>query len=95
MNGNEALERMCKFNCSATELGPCFRHCEEYEAIEKELKVNQILKNKIVDLESFETDMFIENTIKGLKDFYNREIIEERQLTQEEIQLIVDWIRSE
>lgn len=102
MNGIEALQRMCKFNCSAIEIGSCFRPCEEHQAIEKELSVLQILKEKKVDLDYLrETlDYLREMSIyeeEAYVDRYNHHLMfyPSRQLTLEEMTLIVEWLKPD
>lgn len=77
-----------------------------FNAIEKELKVLQILREKKVDLSlidnliykakeiwNFNLDLDLESAIKEITIKYN--VRNNIHLTEKEIQLIVEWLREE
>ena len=90
------FKKICK-NLNSYELTDEYKRGKKI--IERELKVNQILKEKKVDLGAIYYLMSIEPPIKNsILERYNQLIYlgkETRkvQLTEEEMQLIVDWLK--
>lgn len=111
MNGLEALEELKNAEFFVDDDSCCGCTCyyplqnEEYEEnfnlIENNLKVLQILKEKRVDLGAIYYLVFIEPPIKNsLLERYNQLVYlgketEKVQLTKEEMQLIVEWLKGE
>ena len=89
MNGLEALE-----NWYNTEQPKPVEYCFHYNIIKKELKVLNVLKEKKVDLCLIR--IFMDNPREDLLQDYNNmcEEMDNPKLTQEEMQLIVDWLKE-
>ena len=91
MNGIEALE-----NWYNTEHPKPVEYCFHYNIIKKELKILQILKEKRVDLRfiAYNKEYF---EIKELTLEYNSVLFgnTKLKLTEEEMALIVDWLKEE
>ena len=91
MGGLEALE-----NWYNTEKPKPIEYSHHYNIIKKELKVLQILKEKRVDLRfiAYNKEYF---EIKELTLEYNSVLFgnTKLKLTEEEMQLIVDWLKEE
>ncbi len=97
MNGLEALKEIKHISCNS--LSQLYGTIEdafetEFETIERELKVNQILKEKKVDLP------YIQYLIAIYKEVNSNFLIlynykEANKLTKEEATLIVDWLKGE
>lgn len=100
MNGLEALERLygvVKMSRGEQGLVEFMNPC--LEAIGKDLKVLQILKEKKVKLPKI-AEWLADNLLKDIKrttEFYNRYIVNGymEELTEEEMTLIVDWLKGE
>lgn len=107
MNGLEALDNMIEtFDCGGYQ--PATIGCKdgafkevfstELPIIERELKVNKILKEKKVKLSKI-AEWLADNLLKDIKgstEFYNRYIVNGymKELTLKEMTLIVEWIKG-
>lgn len=72
------LDRVCAF------------YNEHCEAVEKELKVLQILKKKKVNIDLL--NQFTVNDIEFIRDRYNEQCF--YNLTLEETKLIIEWLKE-
>ena len=101
MNGLEAVNKLKNesyCNCSLSDdnkyfcMGGLLKDSDELKAIERELKVNQILKEKRVDL--YYISPGSQTTIEEKLEAYNfsHKLL---PLTLEEMQLIVEWLKGE
>lgn len=104
MNGLEALNKLknedyCNCSLSADNdyfcMGGRLQQSKELKAIESELKILNLLKEKQVDLEFIRN--FVNCQIEDLLQDYNNmcEEIEKPKLTEEEMTLIVEWLKGE
>lgn len=108
MNGLEAVNKLKNesyCNCSLSDdnkffcMGGLLKDSDELKAIERELKVNKLLKAKKVDLPQI-AEWLADNNLKDIKgttEYYNRYIVNGymKELTEEEMQTIVEWIKGE
>ena len=91
MNGLEALE-----NWYNTEKPKPIEYSHHYNIIKKELKVLQILKENCVDLDLIDYLMTKTTTLEELLYRYNDRACDwVGDLTLEEMQLIVEWLKGE
>lgn len=103
MNGLEAVNKLKNesyCNCSLSDdnkffcMGGLLKDSDELKAIEREVKVNKLLKEKRVDLAYIQYLIAIEKNVNSnFLYFYNFRT--KNKLTQEEAQLIVDWLKGE
>ena len=93
MNGSEAMQQLESFkHMKLSEI-------ELFETIERELKVNKILKEKKVDLPQI-AEWLADDNLKNIKEtteYYNRYIVNGymEELTEEEMTLIVELLKEE
>ena len=107
MNGIEALDDICK-RIGYAELNygniVADNYFDEITAIKTELKVNQILKKKKVDLDRVRALLKQVEKVDLVLEYYNAPYLyhpdkcyndKTRVLTLEEITSIIDWIKRE
>lgn len=106
MNGLEAVNKLKNesyCNCSLSDdnklfcMGGLLKDSDELKAIERELKVNQILKEKKVMLALLDKtfDIYHLNNDELTRQYNALMRDEDNLLTEEEMQLIVEWIKGE
>ena len=83
----EALERLGR-NIEDCEYLWCGKSAEDYALVEKELKALEIIKRTAIKLVSLEDDTTI--CKKGRYAFYDNELYQSIDLTQEEYDLLKD-----
>lgn len=106
MNGIKALEELKNAEFFVDDDSVCGCTCyyplqnedyeENFDIIERELKVNQILKEKQVEIDLITIHIHCNFSIDHLTEIYNKNIGSSyQQLTVEEMRLIVDWLKEE
>ena len=98
MNGLEALDTIGRIVVYSSSYNDCSEdiegnYPEEYKAIEHELKVLQILKEKKVDLDFVKEEAELSKPIDVLMYIYNSN--HKDTLTSDEMTLLVEWLKGE
>lgn len=88
MTSKEALEKIKKLSIAYMPSNMCLedKYKEEFNEIQKDLQVLEIIKNKLV---------FPLALMSLPYELYNNSVMKEQQLTQEEYDKIKEWLENE